>query len=435
MTYNTSLHAVYNHYLTTYAPKTTTQYDTHKKSELRNIYHSIVKLNKESPLYILDSSNESRAFAVGLKENARALRNTIASLGGLDETEMLGKKAAYSSNPDIATASYIGESSAGSAAPSFNIEVTALASSQLNLGAFLPASEKADLAPGTYSFDLNINDLSYEFQYNIRGGESNRDLQERLARLISNAEIGVNADVFEDDKGRSSLRLTSTASGLKEGKDYIFRVSDENTSKLSGTVDYLGLDFISRQPSNARFLLDGEPRTASSNRFTIDKAFDVTLNGISSAEGETAEIGLKTDLDSLTENVSNLVYGYNSFVRAAAEYLDSHPRSGKLINEMSHISRHYQADLEEIGFSFEKNGQLAVNGDAFKNSILNDENRTRFSTIRDFTNSILRKTNQVSLNPMEYVDKRLVAYKNPGHNFATPYMTSNYSGMLFNSYC
>ena len=303
------------------------------------------------------------------------------------------------------------------------------------MGAFLPASEKADLAPGTYSFDLNINDLSYEFQYNIRGGESNRDLQERLARLISNAEIGVNADVFEDDKGRSSLRLTSTASGLKEGKDYIFRVSDENTSKLSGTVDYLGLDFISRQPSNARFLLDGEPRTASSNRFTIDKAFDVTLNGISSTEGETAEIGLKTDLDSLTENVSNLVYGYNSFVRAAAEYLDSHPRSGKLINEMSHISRHYQADLEEIGFSFENNGQLAVNGDAFKNSILNDESRTRFSTIRDFTNSILRKTNQVSLNPMEYVDKRLVAYKNPGHNFATPYMTSNYSGMLFNSYC
>ncbi|MBD5549250.1 MAG: flagellar capping protein [Lachnospiraceae bacterium] len=435
MAYGTSLHAVYNHYLTTYAPKSTTQYDTHKKSELRNIYHSIVKLNKESPLYLLDSSNESRAFAIGLKENARALRNTIASLGGLDETKMLGKKAAYSSNPNIATASYIGESNISGTSPSFNIEVTALASSQLNLGMFLPAEEKTDLAPGAYSFNININDLNYEFQYNIRGGESNRDLQERLARLISNAEIGVNADVFEDDKGRSSLRLTSTSSGLSGDKDYIFHISDETTSKLSGTVDYLGLNFMSRQPSNAHFLLDGEPRTASSNHFTIDKIFDITLNGISSAEGETAEIGLKTDLDSLTENVNNLVYGYNSFVKAAAEYLDSHPRSGKLINEMSHISRHYQADLEEAGFSFEKNGQLSIDCDAFKHSILNDENKTRFSTIRDFTNSILRKTNQVSLNPMEYVDKRLVAYKNPGHNFANPYMTSNYSGMLFNGYC
>ena len=435
MAYDAALYTVYNHYLTTYAPKTTTQYDTHKKSELRNIYNSIVKLNKESPLYILDSSKESRAFAVGLKENARALRNTIASLGGLDEKEMLGKKAAYSSNPNIATASYIGENSISSTVPSFNIEVTSLASNQLNMGVFLPANEKAELPPGAYSFDITIGDMNYEFQYNVREGESNRDLQERLTRLISNADIGINADVLEDDKGRTSLRLTSTASGLPNNKNYIFHVSDETTSKLSGTVDYLGLNFMSREPSDATFLLDGEPRTSSSNHFTIDKVFEVTLNGTSRTDGETAKIGLKTDLDSLTENVNNLVYGYNSFVKAAAEYLDSHPRSVKLVNEMSHISRHYQTDLGKIGFSFEEDGQLKMNDDTFRHSILNDDNRSHFSIIKDFTNSILKKANQVSLNPMEYVDKTLVTYKNPGHNFAVPYITSNYSGMLFNTYC
>jgi len=76
-----------------------------------------------------------------------------------------------------------------------------------------------------------------------------------------------------------------------------------------------------------------------------------------------------------------------------------------------------------------------MNEDLFKHSILSDESRTQFSTIKDFTDSILRKTNQISLDPMEYVERTMVAYKNPGHNFATPYMTSNYSGMLFNSYC
>ena len=83
MAYNTKLDSVYNHYLSSYSPRTT-QYDTHKKSELRRIYNSIVKLNKESPLYMLDASRESRQFAVGLKEGARSLHNTIASLGGLD---------------------------------------------------------------------------------------------------------------------------------------------------------------------------------------------------------------------------------------------------------------------------------------------------------------------------------------------------------------
>ena len=87
MAYSAALDVAYNHYLTAYVPKTT-QYDTHKKSELRSIYNSIVKLNKDAPLYILDTSSESRQFAVGLKEGARNLRNTIASLGGLDKEDM-----------------------------------------------------------------------------------------------------------------------------------------------------------------------------------------------------------------------------------------------------------------------------------------------------------------------------------------------------------
>lgn len=438
MAYSTALNTVYNYYLTAYAPKSTSQYDTHKKSELRNIYNSIVKLNKESPLYILDTSRESRAFAVGLKENARMLRNTIASLGGLDETEMFNKKAAYSSNEDIVSATFIGASPADGNVPSFNIEVTALASNQVNLGSFLPSDEKTALSPGTYSFDITINDLSYEFQYDIHEGETNRELQDRLSRLISNAEIGISADVLEDEEGNSSLRLTSTASGLKNGQDLIFRVSDEKTTLKGGSVNYLGIGFMSRLPSNAEFLIDGEPRSSSTNHFTVGKMYELTLNGISGEEGETATVGLKTDLDSLTENIENLVSGYNSFIRAASEYLDRHPKSHKLIGEMTGMTRFYRPGLEQLGFGFEKSGELSLNDTAFQASILDGEPRERISSVRDFTNAILRKTDQISLNPMEYVDKTLVAYKDPsrvGRNYATPYITSNYSGMLFNSYC
>ena len=435
MAYNATINTVYNHYLTTYAPKSTSKYDTHKKSELRSIYNSMVKLNKESPLYILDTSRESREYVIGLKENARQLRNTIASLGGLDEEEMLNKKSAYSSNEDMVSATFIGEVPEDGNVPPFHIEVTSLASNQVNLGTFLPSDEKAELAPDAYSFDITINDLSYEFQYSIHDGETNREVQERLARLITNADVGVNADILEDGNGNSSLRLTSVASGLKENKDYIFLVSDDKTTKRAGSVDYLGLGFMSRLPSNAEFLLNGESRSASSNHFTIDKMFELTLNGISPEEGQSAEIGLKTDLDSLTENVGNLIGGYNSFIKAASEYLDLHPRSGKLLNEMERMSQFYQPDLEKLGFVFNESGALSLNDEAFKNSILDESGHAQLSGIRNFTNSVLRKTDQISLNPIEYVDKKIVAYKNPGHNFATPYVTSNYSGMLFNSYC
>ena len=38
------------------------------------------------------------------------------------------------------------------------------------------------------------------------------------------------------------------------------------------------------------------------------------------------------------------------------------------------------------------------------------------------------------MNPMNYVNTVVVAYKNPGHNFATPYITSIYSGMMLDNY-
>ena len=58
-----------------------------------------------------------------------------------------------------------------------------------------------------------------------------------------------------------------------------------------------------------------------------------------------------------------------------------------------------------------------------------------FNVLKEFSSSLLHKSDQVALNPMDYVDKKIVAYKNPGHNFASPSITSAYSGMMFNSYC
>ena len=57
------------------------------------------------------------------------------------------------------------------------------------------------------------------------------------------------------------------------------------------------------------------------------------------------------------------------------------------------------------------------------------------SQIKNLTRSLLQKADDVTLNPMNYVDRRIVAYKKPGHNFAIPYMTNAYSGMMFDNYC
>ena len=287
------------------------------------------------------------------------------------------------------------------------------------MGKFLPVDEPVALEPSTYSFDVSINDLNYEFQFNIKATDTNRDVQDRLARLINNADIGMSASVVSDDTGVNSyLRMESTATGLKDGSSSLFNISDNRTSKTTGAVAYFGLDYVSLPPSNASFLVNGKEASSTSNHFTIERTYEVQLNGVSGEEGKTASIGLKTDMESLTENISTLVRGYNSFLQAVAEYSDSQPKSDRLFHEMSSVARVYAKELTSAGLSLNLNGTLEVDDNALKQAAMSDDAKETFSSIKSFTNSVLRKTNQVSLNPMNYVNNIIVAYKNPGKNFA-----------------
>lgn len=429
------LNNIHNFYMTTYADKTNSPYDTHKKSELRGVYNSIVKINKESPLYIFDNTQASREYAVGLKENARSLHNTIASIGGMEDEDILNKKTASSSDPSLVTAKFVGEYNANSPVPEFEMEVKSLALSQVNVGKLLTDDEPVGMPADTYSFDVSINDLKYEFQFNIKETDTNREVEERLARLINNSNIGLSAQVIsKPEENLSYLKLESLATGTKNGSGIQFEISDESTSKTSGAVDYLGIDYVARMGADAEFRINGEDRTASSNTFTVGKLYEVHLENISE-NGSTAKVGLMTDVESMTENLNTLIGGYNDFVKAAAEYADSHPISNRLVNEMSAITRTYAEGLTGAGVNINLDGTLELDEDAFSQSVNDGTAADAVSSIKNFTQSLLRKSNQVSLNPMNYVNKTIVAYKNPGKSFSSPYTSSAYSGMLFNSYC
>ena len=62
------------------------------------------------------------------------------------------------------------------------------------------------------------------------------------------------------------------------------------------------------------------------------------------------------------------------------------------------------------------------------------EDITNTDALKGFGMHVLRKLNAISLDPMEYVDRRICAYPNPNATYPNPYMTSIYTGMLFNTY-
>lgn len=433
---NTIMTTIYNHYMTTYSPKKSdARLDSHNKNELKNICSNILKRNKETPLYLFDRSEKAATFALSLKENARQLQHTILYTAGNTENDLFKNKVAYSSNDQIASAKYILKDSGSSEdLVSYELEVDSLATPQINMGNYLPNDERK-IAPGNYSFDVNFNNIAYEFQFNVTDEDTNIDLQTKLARLFNHANIGLNAAIVDGLENTSCLKISSNQTGENSIPGAaLFTI--QNTSDVSKTdiVDYLGIDYIATDASNAYFTINGEKSFSSSNQFTVDKTFEITLNNISPDSGEPVFIGLKTNVDSLKDNIYNLVGGYNTFLESVEQYKNI-SSTNKLSYEMQNVARLYRNELDAVGINITDRGMLSIDDNLLTQSAESEDMYDLLSPLKNFSSSLFEKGEEISRDPLNYAQKKIVAYKNPGKTFTSPYVTSNYSGLLFNYYC
>ena len=431
--------SVYNYYLSTYAKQNVSKSDTHKKSELKEIYNSMVKSSRKSPLYKIENTERVQKYAIDLKETARAMRNVAASMSDSEDAVAgFNKKKATSTNPRIATVKYIGEDGGTyvdgeeEKVPELTISVKNVASPQINVGNYLK-QEEIDLKHGAYSFDIAVGDYAYEFQFNVGKNDTNRGIQDKLVRLINRSNIGATAEIVTNGNNESAMKLTSDATGTVGYRDVIFTVSHDKNSDTKNAVKYLGLDNIFAKPENAHFTINGIEKDTISNTFTVEGKYEITLNAASQTENDIANIGLKPDLDNIMENVSELIGVYNSMVDLAIEKTDGTYESGKLLRDVSSMAKLHKNELDAAGFTVEKDGHIKIDEALIIQSANEGNLSDNLHKLNSFKNAMVRRADNISINPMVYVDKKLIAYPHPTKNYPNPYVTSRYSGMMFST--
>lgn len=429
---NSVLNNVYNYYQADLVPRSSNRFDSHKKKDLQDVYRSIVKLSKDEPVFLLDRSKEIEEYTIHMKESALRFQKNVAAIGGTEEEEMFDQKTAFSSDEDIVEIKgYPDVEKDSEAQEPVTMQVRQLAKPQTNSGKYLP-DDRVDLPEGNYSFDVSTQNSNYELQFTVSSTDTNKDIQNRLSRLINNFKLGLRADVEDDGYGNTALVIRSKGVGDK-GDNGHFSISDEETSQQSGIVDYLGIRNCTDPGSDAVYSVNGEFFTSHSNDVRLESGFEVMLKN--EAPGHDVTIGYKPDVESMKDNIVSLAGSYNDFIRATAEYVDRQPRTGLLVSEMKKNSAYYTGNLEKIGVMQNEDGTLDIDEETLAKSLNEGGGSKELGALKDFARFAMRKANQVQLNPMDYVDKRIVAYKNPTTaHYANPYVTSAYSGMLFNGY-
>lgn len=427
--------SVYDYYLTTYASKTSGKFDTHKKSELRNIYNSIIKISKSSPLYKVDVSEDVQKYAIDLKENARALYESVDSLKADNSNDI--SQSFASGDDSILTVTTLNlpdttddDGDNKTFSDNLNFEVKQLATPQVNTGKYL-SNNGLSFSKGEHYFETTVGDATYEFQFNVNDDDSNRSVLEKLNRLINKSKVGIHSVVLGTDS-RSALEITSDNTGHSSSTTQ-FSINSSSNHPEDTIVSDLGIDNISALPQNSVFLLNGLERSSTGNTFTINNQMEITLKGVS-PEGNSTSVFLKDNVDSILDSVNNLVSTYNKMVDLAKSKSDSHGDSSRLFSELQRYSKAFKNDLESIGLKFDDDDRLTFDDSIIIQSA-NEGNVTEsLSKLNNFKTGLISKSNDITLNPMKYVDKVMISYPNPIRNYANPYVTSIYSGMMYNGY-
>lgn len=429
------INSVYNYYAAQYGHREYSKYDTHSKAQLKSTFGRLQKINSQTPSYKIDFSDAALKYAIDLKENARELSQIADELSDESTDSITYKRSATSSSPQVIDAEYIGDSCVQDYEP-LEVTVSQLACPQTNTGNFLQPNSKP-FAAGEYSFDLQVQDLTYQFEFGINATDTVTDTQQKIARLINQADIGLNAQLLTDGLGNSAISITSDATGIKGISPTIFHIQSQNSSDASDSntelVSILGLDRVTQYPANAVYSVNGTTATSVSNEVTIDNNYVLTFFDTTGKAPVT--ISMNTDTDAIADSIGELIGGYNNLISVTANDANEHFEGNeKLKKDFAGIAKSYNHLLNENGLSVTDNGTIAVDRDAIISAADNGTLGDIFSGLNAFKQAVQKKAEDISLNPMDYVNNKIIAYKNPLRPTNDPYNLSAYTGMIFDGY-
>ncbi|MDF2537122.1 MAG: hypothetical protein K0S76_143 [Herbinix sp.] len=422
---------VYNYLIESYQPNREINYRVNNRNELKRVYNNIVNLSKRSPLYKINLSKENQDYTIGIKETALVIQSKI---GIMTDPSVSGfkTKATTVSNQEVLSAVLMKEDT--DLLPELiSISVQGLALAQVNKGRelFLPSR---GLPSGSYEFRANVLDKSYRLSFNQTDRLENKDTIHNMADFLNESLPGITATVEQGSRQEySKLVLTSDYMGRSGERTFSFAEQDFFQESI---IEFFGLNRMEQTPSSAEFELNGMKKQTASNTFSIENTLQITLHRTSE---EPIGIRIVPDKLQVMKGVDSFLHTFNGLIHIAKERMsevEEHFGATKLLNEIKGLEKLYKEELESCGLKVMEDGRIDIEEALAVQASEDGGMESLFTRENGFIAKVREKAEAITINPMEYLDKTVVTYPDLTKTaYANPYMTSMYSGMLFNSYC
>lgn len=418
---------IYNYYHMS-MPRKTTKYDSHNETDLSNVYQSIVKLSKKTPMYKFTLSEQNQAYAIGIKEAALQLQNISSALGDSDDT-VFDERTVVSSKPDDVEVSLMNDDYS-QIPDSLELSVSILAARQENHGTPFP-DEHSFLRRGMHEFTIQTGNTTYQFQLNVSENETDRSVGKRLIDLLNKHHMGVTASMEAGDDNTFSLSLVADnygAGSLEQNAQFLAKDVRANQTSL---LAHFGLNQITTPASNSHFTLNGEQQSTNTNHISVNNTIALDFK---QTTDEPVRISTVADTSAVVSKIREFMDTYNDLISLAHDRSNNPQGSNRLLRDISAVTRKHFTTLESAGLLLDEEGYLQADESLLVQNSENGNFRQLFHDVSSFQSDIQIATKKLTLNPLEYIDKVVVTYPNTRSGFPNPYQPSMYSGLLFNDY-
>ena len=287
------------------------------------------------------------------------------------------------------------------------------------------------LLPGDYRFNININEESYAFHFKV-SEENNRNdhIIHGLTDFINKAGIGVKAGFTPSGENRLSMTVESDDTGAPSMLTFTFE-DTEFPNFGQGITEYFNLNNVVRFPENAKFSVNGEEKESLNNHITLNRIMKIDFTEPSDEE---VTVSFERDAGKVLSSLENFVSDYNSALESFSNVNDSKINSSAAIRHLTTPVLQHANELRNVGINVEDDGKLSIDPQVAEETIINGQLPDLFLG-SDFITDFKAEIGKVATDPVQFVNKTIVAYPNIQHPAPLqPYVSSMYSGMLFNAY-
>ncbi|MEE3468243.1 MAG: hypothetical protein VZQ83_07370 [Eubacterium sp.] len=157
------------------------------------------------------------------------------------------------------------------------------------------------------------------------------------------------------------------------------------------------------------------------------QAYVLNVKELSMELGEATESVLRGDQERLSENMAKMAETFNDLLKKSDEFGKANGKPSRPGGELRNMIRRHTDELTRAGFSIDDEG--------FLTAPVAEDSDSLFPPV-GFVSELEEKAEEMSMNPMEYVEQKVYSYGHlAGNDIGPAYENSLYSGMLFNSYC